>query len=88
MFCGSCEDVEPYENHERLLLNGRVRGIDFYIHHIVVALNAGRIETMTCCYSHQKNPGRMTLVDDRELVIYDKKAVRRKFYVVWQAGQQ
>ena len=42
-------------------LGGRVQCIDFCIHHIVAALNAGGIRTVASCCGHEKMPGRIDL---------------------------
>ena len=55
-------------------LNGRVQCIDFCIHQIVAALNAGGIRTLASCCGHGKMPGRIDLEDGRTLVVADDAA--------------
>lgn len=43
--------------------------IDRCIAPIVKALNDGGVETIASCCGHGKGPGRITLLDDRELFI-------------------
>ena len=64
-------------------LGGRVQCIDFCIHQIVAALNAGGIRTLASCCGHGKMPGRIDLEDGRTLVVADDAA-----QVVWQALEQ
>ena len=64
-------------------INGRVQCIDFCIHHIVAALNAGGILTVASCCGHGKMPGRVDLEDGRTLSIVNTDA-----QVVWQALEQ
>ena len=60
-------------------INGRVQCIDFCIHQIVAALNAGGIRTEASCCGHGKMKGRIDLEDGRTLVITDDAD-----QVVWQ----
>ncbi|MCY4429210.1 MAG: hypothetical protein OXC11_02305, partial [Rhodospirillales bacterium] len=53
-----------------LPLNGRVRCIDWCIHQIVAALNAGGVETTASCCGHEEMNGSITLADGRVLVIF------------------
>ena len=64
-------------------INGRARCIDFCIHHIVAALNAGGITTVASCCGHKSMPGRIDLEDGRTLAIVDDTA-----QLVWQAFEQ
>jgi hypothetical protein len=50
-------------------LNGKLRCIDWCIHQIVAALNAGGVRTTACCCGHGKNDGRIDLEDGRILII-------------------
>ena len=50
-------------------LQGRVQCIDWCIHRIVAALNAGGIETVASCCGHGKQAGRIDLADGRVLHI-------------------
>ena len=53
-------------------LNGRVQCIDFCIHQIVAALNAGGIRTVGSCCGHGKMKGNIILGDGRVLLIQPK----------------
>ena len=50
-------------------LNGRVQCIDFCIHHIVAALNAGGVRTVASCCGHGNMKGNIILEDGRVLII-------------------
>ena len=50
-------------------INGRVQCIDFCVHHIVAALNAGGIRTTASCCGHGKMKGNIILEDGRVLLI-------------------
>lgn len=50
-------------------INGRVVCIDWYIHQIVAALNAGGIRTVASCCGHGKMLGSITLEDGRSLIL-------------------
>jgi hypothetical protein len=52
-------------------INGKVQCIDWCIHHIVAALNAGGVETVASCCGHGKQRGRIDLKDGRILWIED-----------------
>ena len=52
-------------------LNGRVQCIDYCIHHIVAALNAGGVRTVASCCGHGKMKGNIMLEDGRTLIILD-----------------
>jgi hypothetical protein len=71
---GQCGSAATYAGQACLPLNGRVRSIDWCIHHIVAALNAAGIETVASCCGHMKTDGRIDLADGRTLVI--KSAIR------------
>jgi hypothetical protein len=67
--CDTCGGKETYANQALLPINGKVRCIDWCIHHIVAALNAGGVETLACCCGHGEQDGVITLADGRELRI-------------------
>ena len=72
MTCDKCDGIgtqKTYANQACLPINGKVRGIDWCIHQIVAALNAGGVETVACCCGHGKQDGRIDLVDGRVLII-------------------
>ena len=53
-------------------LNGRVQCIDFCIHQIVAALNAGGVRTVASCCGHEEMKGNIVLEDGRVLLIQQK----------------
>ena len=53
-------------------LKGRVQCIDFCIHQIVAALNAGGISTVGSCCGHGEMKGNIILEDGRVLLIQQK----------------
>ena len=70
--CDRCDEpggVKTYANQACLPLNGRVICIDWCIHHIVTALNAGGVRTVACCCGHGQFDGRIDLEDGRILMI-------------------
>ena len=71
------------KNQVCMPINGRVRCIDYCIHHIVAALNAANISTAISCCGHGKHDGVITLEDGRALVIMDADDQR-----VWHSGEQ
>jgi hypothetical protein len=75
MSCERCYGFgseKTYENQVSLPLNGRVFCIDWCIHRIVAALNAGGIETAASCCGHGEILGRIDLADGRVLQILPK----------------
>lgn len=71
--CDRCDgfgSTKTYENQAILPINGKVACIDWCIHQIVAALNAGGVTTVACCCGHQIIPGRIDLADGRVLVVY------------------
>ena len=71
--CVHC-DGEPgstatYAGQVCMPLNGRVQCIDYCIHQIVAALNAGGIRTVGSCCGHGKMKGNILLEDGRMLTI-------------------
>lgn len=72
MGCDKCDGFgsqKTYQNQVQMPLNGKVRGIDHCIHHIVAALNAGGVKTVACCCGHGTTKGRIDLEDGRVLWI-------------------
>ena len=67
--CDSCGGSKTYENQAVMAINGKVRCIDWCIHHIVAALNAGGVETAACCCGHGIKDGNIMLADGRVLII-------------------
>ena len=70
--CDKCDTpggVVTYANQATLPINGRVVCIDYCIHHIVAALNAGGVMTVASCCGHGVQKGRIDLEDGRILRI-------------------
>ena len=65
-------------------LNGKVECIDWCIHQIIAALNAGGVRTVWCCCGHQMMPGRIALEDGRTLAVLTDGDLQR----LWQSGEQ
>ena len=72
-YCDTCGGKKTYKNQVCMPLNGKVRCIDYCIHHIVAALNAGGVKTKSCCCGHQKQAGRIHLEDGRVLMIFTEQ---------------
>lgn len=71
--CDDCGGEKTYRNQACMPINGKVVCIDWCIHQIVAALNAGGIETVACCCGHNKQDGRIDLKDGRILFIKNQK---------------
>lgn len=67
--CDTFGGTKTYENQACLPIEGRIVCVDWCIHHIVAALNAGGVKTVACCCGHGKTPGRIDLADGRTLTI-------------------
>jgi len=67
--CDSPGGKVTFENQVSMPLRGRVQCIDYCIHQIVAALNAGGVETVASCCGHQQQMGRIDLEDGRILWI-------------------
>ena len=70
--CQHCDgpgNPKTHQNQVCMPLNGRVQCIDFCIHQIVAALNAGGVRTSASCCGHTRMPGRIDLEDGRTLAI-------------------
>ena len=70
--CPHCDEVggvKTYQHQACLPINGQVRCIDFCIHRMVAALNAGGVATVASCCGHRKTAGRIDLADGRVLRI-------------------
>ena len=64
MNCDRCDGPggqKTYANQACLPINGKVRCIDWCIHHMVAALNAGGLETVASCCGHGEKDGRIDL---------------------------
>ena len=82
--CDSPGGERTLRNQVCMPLNGRVECIDFCIHQIVAALNAGGVRTVASCCGHGKIPGRIDLEDGRTLAI----AKHNVDQLVWQSLEQ
>lgn len=71
--CDGLGSAKTYQNQAKMPINGRVQCIDWCIHHIVAALNAGGIRTTDSCCGHKKMPGYIALEDGRVLAIYESR---------------
>ena len=78
--CDSPGGEKTFKNQICMPINGRVECIDFCIHQIVAALNAGGVRTVASCCGHGKMPGRIDLEDGRTIVI-----VQNANQLVWQS---
>jgi hypothetical protein len=70
--CDRCDTFggeKTFANQACVPLSGRVVCIDWCIHHIVAALNAGGVQTVASCCGHGRIPGRVDLADGRVLSI-------------------
>lgn len=81
--CDGPGGEKTYENQVCMPLDGKVRCIDWCIHQIVAALNAGGVRTAASCCGHGKMPGNITLEDGRVLVIADSLD-----QLVWHSREQ
>ncbi len=83
-----------YANQVSMPLNGIVRNIDFCVHPLIAAFNAGPRSTRTklSCCGHERIPGHITLADGRELMIFPDretlKAARDAVQPLWQSSEQ
>lgn len=81
MSCDKCDgfgSAKTYENQASIPMNGRVVCIDWCIHRIVAALNAGGIDTTYSCCGHGIIDGRIDLADGRILTIYLPRGQHRE----------
>lgn len=83
--CDSPGGVKTYKNQACMPINGKVRCIDWCIHHMVAALNAGGVRTVASCCGHKKMIGRIDLEDGRVLLIVNKVEAD---HLEWHALQQ
>ena len=73
--CQNCDapgGEKTYAHQVCMPLAGRVQCIDYCIHHIVAALNAGGVRTTGSCCGHEKMKGNIILEDGRVLIILPK----------------
>lgn len=79
MKCTRCDvagGIKTFANQACMPINGKVQCIDWCIHQIVAALNAGGVETVASCCGHGKMQGRIDLADGRILRIEEPKEVK------------
>jgi len=69
--CDGAGNEKTFANQVCMPINGKVQCIDWCIHQIVAALNAGGVETVASCCGHQTMPGRIDLADGRILFIQE-----------------
>ena len=72
--CDSPGGKKTFENQVCMPINGKVQCIDWCIHQIVAALNAGGVRTVASCCGHDKMDGNIILEDGRVLIIRNMKA--------------
>ena len=72
--CDSPGGEKTFENQVCMPINGKVQCIDWCIHQIVAALNAGGVRTVASCCGHGKMDGNIILEDGRVLIIRKMKA--------------
>lgn len=82
-YCDEPGDLKTYENQVAMPINGRVQCIDYCIHPIIAALNAGNVRTVASCCGHGTLHGRIDLEDGRVLIITDEPD-----QVVWHRREQ
>ena len=95
--CDRCDgpgSAFTYANQVLMPLDGVTRCIDFCIHTLVAALNAGSwsARTVASCCGHERAPGRIDLADGRVLMIFpDEKtfvAAEDLVQPLWQSREQ
>ena len=64
-----------YANQALLPIRGRVVCVDWCIHHLVAALNAGGVDTTASCCGHGREPGRIDLADGRVLRVGTREVI-------------
>lgn len=69
--CKGCGNEKTYANQVCMPINGKVQCIDWCIHGIVAALNAGGVATIASCCGHGQQQGRIELTDGMTLWIDD-----------------
>lgn len=72
MNCDKCDGPGgqiTFRNQASVPINGKVQCIDWCIHRVVAALNAGGVETVASCCGHGEAKGRIDLRDGRTLWI-------------------
>ena len=72
-YCDSPGGLKTFQNQVSMPINGRVQCIDYCIHRIVAALNAGGVRTVGSCCGHKKMPGNILLEDGLVIVIFPSR---------------
>ena len=72
LHCDSPGGEATFKHQACMPIGGRVECIDFCIHQIVAALNAGGVRTIASCCGHGKMKGNILLEDGRVLIIQKK----------------
>lgn len=71
--CDHCDghpgSMATYAGQAKMPIDGKVQCIDWCIHHVVAALNAGGVRTVASCCGHGTMDGRIDLEDGRVLTI-------------------
>ncbi|MBW2675344.1 MAG: hypothetical protein JRD89_18355 [Deltaproteobacteria bacterium] len=73
-----CCDVGTYKHTIPIIINNRVRDIDWCIAPIVKALNTAGITTIASCCGHGKRFANIALIDGREILICPDFDMARK----------
>lgn len=74
--CDRCDGpggIKTFSNQVCMPINGKVQCVDWCIHQIVAALNAGGVETIASCCGHKRAPGIISLADGRVLGIFESQ---------------
>ena len=77
--CDSPGGTKTFEHQVSMPINGRVQCIDYCIHRIVAALNAGGINSVASCCGHGAMKGNIILEDGRVLIIQQKPETMEKW---------
>ena len=69
--CDSPGGQKTYQHQVCMPIHLKVQHIDYCIHRLVAALNAGGVGTVASCCGHRQDYGTITLDDGRWLTITD-----------------
>ena len=72
-FCDSPGGKKTLRNQVNMPINGKVQCIDYCIHRLVAALNAGGVRTIASCCGYGKMPGNILLEDNRVIAIFSSR---------------
>lgn len=84
--CDRCDGpggIKTFSNQVCMPINGKVQCVDWCIHQIVAALNAGGVGTIASCCGHKTMPGRIDLEDGRVLCILNSADEWEKYESGW-----